>query len=76
MATEDSKAGRERRVEIRAQFPKGVSDEEKRAMLEETENEIIDSLSGDQAVSFLKAKAKETTEIAVEVATEKTKTIF
>ena len=76
MASDDEKKGRERSVQIRAQFPQTMTEEEKKAIIDETENEIIDSLTGDQAVSFIKAKAQEKTEFTVEVTTEKAKTIF
>lgn len=68
----------EKKVMIRATFPKdaALSNEEMARIIAETENEIVDSLTGEQAVSFIKAKSKEKTEIAISKEEAKTKTIF
>lgn len=62
-------------ITIRARMPEGVkvSDEEMAAIISETENEIIDSLTGDRAVSFIKFQAKEKTEIVIQKETVKEK---
>ncbi len=72
---EDNKT---RKIMIRATFPKDatLSNEEMGRIIAETENEIVDSYTGEQAVSFIKAKSKEKTEIAISKEEVKTKTIF
>jgi hypothetical protein len=76
MADSKDKQGRKETVRIVAQYPKSVSEEEARAIIQETENEVIDSFSGDRGTTFLKFKGKEKAEVVIEVPTEKEKTIF
>jgi hypothetical protein len=60
--------GNRREVTIRTEIPQGadVSARELAAIESQTENEIVDSLTGDRAVAFIKFKAKEKTEIVIQ----------
>ena len=60
-------------ITIRAEMPEGaeVSEQELAAISSQTQNEVIDSLTGDRAMAFIKFKSKEKTEIVIQKETVK-----